>query len=639
MKKIISVFVVLILAFSCCMPAFAKITQDAQISKYPCIIVPGYSSAALYMTNDDGSTKGVWGVDVDDALGRVLDHIAEIGIGMGLATVGDARLIADTVGKELVDMLEPLRCNPDGTSVYELKTYEPTAEESCTANLRQKFGDKSGQYETDIMGLVEKYIGSDSLIFNFGTDFRMGPLAAAEELNDYIYDVLDYTGAEKVNIMSISYGGQITGTYLSLYPDAQVVNNVVMCVPALGGAIFAYDALSGKAVLDEENLIFFIEHGMVCETSYDWLVRANQLGFLDDIIDCILPWVYRILEYWQSMWDFIPAEYYEQLKAERLDSQESARLIEISDTMHYKIMPNYGKNFAIARQNGVSITIIAGTGMDSVTGSQVNSDAIISVNSSTGATVAPYGMRFNDNYVQISGSKAEYVSPSMEIDASTCYLPENTFFVDGLYHGMTYWDDYTKELMMYALLTDKVTDVYAMRQFSRFHATTNASQGIFARFNKSDEGYIGPQDSSLIITNISDQNKVQLLSVVVDGMDIEFDVPDTLFAPDTTIVLPFTGSIPENGRTRAAVTIVFSRIGCATPVSTRTLDFTVKNGQSTGYDAENPFVPVDFTNGINDYLTDGTVNVLEKTGFYDLWAMIFNIFKGIFAKLTAVFGG
>ena len=84
---------------------------------------------------------------------------------------------------------------------------------------------------------------------------------------------------------------------------------------------------------------------MMEETDYNWLVKAEKLGFLDDIVNNLLPYIWDVLGYWGSMWDFVPTEYYEAMKAKRLDPVESAALIEKSDYMHYQVMPDFANGF------------------------------------------------------------------------------------------------------------------------------------------------------------------------------------------------------------------------------------------------------------------------------------------------------
>ena len=99
--------------------------------------------------------------------------------------------------------------------------------------------------------------------------------------------------------------------------------------------------------------------------------------------------------YWGSIWDFIPLEYYEDLKAERLDPIDSAALIEKTDMVHYDIMADFHTNLQkCVNDYGINISIIAGTDVPCVSGLRTNGDALIRVTDSTGALCAPYGERF-----------------------------------------------------------------------------------------------------------------------------------------------------------------------------------------------------------------------------------------------------
>ena len=118
----------------------------------------------------------------------------------------------------------------------------------------------------------------------------------------------------------------------------------------------------------------------------------------------------------------------------------------------------------------------------------ISSDAIITTPASTGATCAPFGERFADGYTQKVDTGFYQVSPTMTVDASTCYLPEHTWLIQDYHHGMTYKDEYTKSLMYTLLLNEESYDVHSFEQYPQFHATTNVSHSIFASFNNCTEG-------------------------------------------------------------------------------------------------------------------------------------------------------
>ncbi|MGN1194331.1 MAG: hypothetical protein ACI4SB_02505, partial [Acutalibacteraceae bacterium] len=481
-----------------------------------------------------------------------------------------------------------------------------------------------------IMGEYANYIGKEN-IFNFNCDFRMGAVSCATQLDTFVQSVKEYTGKDKVNIFAVSHGGQVTGTYLTLFGYKGDVNNAVMTVPALGGAGLAYDVLNGDIDFDEKGLLEFVEHGEMEETDYNWLVSAEKLGFLDDVIVNLLPYVWDVLGYWGSIWDFIPTEYYEELKAKRLDPVESADLIAKSDYMHYEVMPDFSNGFKRAQAAGSNVYIIAGYDNKIVTGLNESSDAIITIHSSTGATAAPLGQRFADGYTQKVDTGFYQVSPSMTVDASTSYLPEHTWFVENFYHGMIYKDPYTAELLKTLLLTEKIKDVHSDPAFPQFHATTNISHSVHAAFNKSVEGYVSSDDTAIVIKNLSEKNQMKIMSVTARGLDITFNsIASKVLEPGESIEIPFKGEIPKVSVKNFDIVVDYVLVGSATPIGERSFDFTVMNGEKVAYDESNPYVTADIDGNLDSVLDDTHNNIFTNTGIKPFISIIFNIFEPLF---------
>lgn len=628
MKKIISVLLCAVMILTCTSAALAA--EGEKYTEYPVIIVPGYSSSWMYKEGENGEKIHVWGIDMNDVGERVLKRIVDLGLGIGALTQGNAKKIATTVGEEVVDMLGDMACNPDGSSKVDLKRYCVTAEESCSANLDVLYPDGRFQHEREIMGEYANYIGKEN-IFNFNCDFRMGAVACATRLDEFVQSVKEYTGKDKVNILAVSHGGQVSGTYLTLFGQKGDINNAVLTVPALGGAGLAYDVFNGDVKFDEKGLFEFVEHGMMEETDYNWLVKAEKLGFLDDIVNNLLPYIWDVLGYWGSMWDFVPTEYYETMKAKRLDPVESAALIEKSDYMHYQVMPDFANGFKRAQAAGTNVSIIAGYDNKIITGLPESSDSIITIASSTGATPAPLGQRFADGYTQKVDTGFYQISPSMTIDASTSYMPEHTWFVENLYHGMTYKDPYSAELMKTLLLTDKIKDVHSDPAFPQFHATTNVSHSVHAAFNKSVEGYVSSDDTAIVITNLSKKDQMKIMSVAARGIDITFyGIISKVLEPGESIEIPFKGEIPKVSVKNFDIVVDYVLVGSPTAIGERSFDFTVMNGEKAAYDENNPYVPADIDGNVDSVLDETHNNIFTNLGLKPLVSIIFNILEPIF---------
>jgi hypothetical protein len=97
---------------------------------------------------------------------------------------------------------------------------------------------------------------------------------------------------------------------------------------------------------------------MMLEEDISWLMKAQSLGFLDELLNKAIRFGIRdIVGYWGSIWDFIPMEYYDELKAQYLDSEISADLIKKSDKFHYEILSKMSERLQMCVDSGVGIYI------------------------------------------------------------------------------------------------------------------------------------------------------------------------------------------------------------------------------------------------------------------------------------------
>ncbi len=622
MKKLTAVLLSLAIIFGiCAIPSSAVVSEgDEDITDLPVIIVPGYTSSILCEGGNEDNQ--VWYFDYDEIIELVLDRIVELGVGLGALTLGNADILAETLGRELSGVFEKLRCNPDGTSVYDIDTSVFAPEETNKTYLEEVYDGKH-QHEPETANNINDYISEDN-IFSFQVDFRMGAEFCATKLDEYIQLVKAYTKKDKVNLFGVSHGGQVTATYLNLFGYKGDVKNAVMTVPAIGGAGIAYDLMSQNVSLDEEGLMRYIERGMMWEDDYNWLLKAVNLGFIDDVLNAVIPHVIETLGYWGSLWDFLPAEKYEEVKAKLLDPEKSALLIEKSDRFHYEILPTMNEKLQALVDGGMNISIIAGTGSKVVSGWGEQSDYIIPTKCSTGATVAPFGERFADGYVQknFCGGKNK-ISPDFTVDASTAYLPDNTWFVDGLGHGMVYKDDYTRTLFETLLLTDRIDDVYSDADYPQFMYSTNPSETVYLRFKDCAHGEINGNTNSLIIKNCCETYTVSISAVVCGGADLKFKVdPNKKIAPGESIEIEFTGDIPAVSAKMCSFTVYYTSDG-KIPMSYRTQNFTVNNGEKVenAGGLVDAFEDTPFDKSTFDFVED----MLKKLGMYDFFAMFFNI--------------
>ena len=640
MKKTIALFLALLMCITLMAP-IAMAAEEKEI--YPLVVVPGYSSSSMYKYNENGEKEHVWGVDMNEILERVVARAVSLGIDIAALAQGDAKRLADDIGEEFCGLYGDMAYDDNGKPVEQLYRYHKDAEDTSTAWLN---GNENGMHvhETTIIPYVSEYLGdkAEEWTFNFATDFRQNTVDCAKDLDIYIEDVLEYTGAEKVNIFAISHGGQTSATYLSLYGDKNRVNNAVLTVPAIGGALLAYDIISDQINFDEETLLQFIQNGMMLDEDIDWLVKAQAFGFLDDFCHYLAPYLLEVLGKWGSIWDFVPAEHYSEIKetADVPDSFRNSEVMAKSERFHNEILPNMSKLLHNAEAKGTNIYIISGYGAPSVVGSQVESDAIISLNASTGSTCAPFGKRFNDGYqtlgVNCSDPTHNHLSPKMNIDATTAYLPETTWMVDGLFHGMTLSDEYSKTLMKSLFESDEKVTVHTYDEYPQFHEATNVCESVYAEFDSSVPGYLDSKDTKLIIKNLSEKKSMQIASIAVNGTDISFNALDYLFkeiAPKGTLEVSFSGKVPAESLTVAEIRISYVLIDSVTPVNEKAFYFTHLNGAAPSYDAENPYVDIESEDEFSELIKDSEHKELfEKLGLMEFFKVIFNIVMNLIGK-------
>ncbi len=636
-KKLLAIILSLTMLLSVFSVSAYALENDGSLSDYPVILIPGYSGTDLDLVSEDGTHERVWHMNLSEFGAELLTKIADIGKGVVSTFKGKGQELGATLGKEIYNAMGVIACNPDGTSVNNIQIAMPEAYE---CNMQYLIDNDLEDYigEQDLFAEISSLVGAENCYF-YTEDWRMSVLDCAERLDGFIQDVKELSGKDKVNLIAVSHGGQVTATYLSLYGYKGDVKNAVLTVPAAGGAALAYDVVNRDIHLDTYTLVYFLEHAFISEDDYKWLTDSVNTEFIDDIIEGVLPYILDIIGNFTSIWDFIPLEYYEELKGLYLDPVESAPLIEKSDRVHYEVMTSYNEKLTdCIEKYGMNVSIIAGTGNPSVTGLCENSDAIITVNGSTGATCAPFGKRFSDGYEGLHTTCANeshnHISPSLEVDGTTAFLPENTWYVDQLFHGMTFLDEYSRELSLKLLLTDEITDVYSSGEYPQFHVSTNRSNAVYAYFKGNPDGYVGSEYDTLVIKNLSKEYPITITAVNITGAELV--ARPTAFvslSPEEEIEVPVTGTLPEESGRLLQVQIDYYTNGNTVPNGKRVLDFTVMNGERVEYNENKPYVDRDYTAPTDSIIGSNAAEALKENGVYELVSFIMDMIMALLTRL------
>lgn len=561
LKKILSAFL--------CVVLLAGLAGSAAAAPVvPAVLVAGYSSTNLFRNAADENRELVWKPEAKTLLPRLLSE----SIGLIADSVREGRtspnLLAAAAGPLVREVFEPLHVDEECNSLYNVAPY-PTGIAQTRYDVLKKMG---GEFipEYHCMEAVAAKIGANNL-YLCTLDWRRGQVDCAAVLGTYLDAVRAATGSETVNLIGISFGGQVIGTYLTLYEDTGIGNVVLNC-PALDGTSIASQLLAGEPLdIQYGELMNFSMELDRDESKKDLLFLTGTVGpgvLNETIREIVRVYLFDIFVHFGSVWDFTGADQYEAYKTRFLSDAKYDTLKAKSDIYHHRVQGKFGEVFAGLEEKGIDVFIVAGYGNTLLTGGP-DSDGVIDLRCSTGARAlgaAEPGC----------GNKSHYhISPNGAIDASTGFLPERTWYVDSLMHGQSYWDDTSTRLIMTLLLTDDIEDVHTADDTPQFMFARNPGTIVAGTFNASKSGYITKYDTVFTVTNLSRMYDIAVQDIRCGGADLRIDVDNTVrLAPGGSIAFAVHGTVP-GGNQVCTVTIEYLRYAEKAPlIETRTLTHT-----------------------------------------------------------------
>ena len=494
---------------------------------HPLIFIQGYSGPKLIRDRGLETEEQVWTFDPLDVVGNVGLNLFDIIGSVADYAKGDTAPFIECFRNLTAEWFDNISMNPDGTSKYNISSYPYYIEE---ANVKYINEEKNGKYlpmtEGEFIEDLSRTIPEER-IYIFNTDWRRSHLDNCEHLMKFIDEVLEYTGSDKVDLYGMSHGGQLVATYLYYHGTEGKVDNAVMNSPAIGGTSLVMELLGEDPVaFDLNELLRF--GGVMLHTELDlrWLGNILPAEFLNSLLktafnEVLLPYVIRF----GSIWDLMDTETYVKLRDVYLDPVENAKIIEKADKMHFECMPNMSEGLKKAQAAGVNIGILANYGSHIGTGKEVDSDFIIDTVNTSGATPATFGERFPEGYKQLNTTCTDpthnHVSPTRTLDASTCYLPENTWFNYEQYHTQTWWDTYTRALLLELVLTDNIKDVHSDPRFPQFEIAQSPLDGVYAKYNgPQSSGYYSDSSDTITLRNPSEA-AIEIQSVTINGKAVD----------------------------------------------------------------------------------------------------------------------
>ncbi len=297
--------------------------------------------------------------------------------------------------------------------------------------------------------------------YYYGYDFRLDPIENAKGLYQYVQEVKELTKHDTVRFRASSMGGVVTLSYMRLYGTKDIETIIFQCCPLQGTAV-AGELYNGKVHIDKDALINYAEgalpdlgsdvFGGILYTLIEMLeaggVWRDLVGLADKLVlnlkdrvfdEALIP----IFGTMPGIWSFVPDEYYESAKTfMKLNEETHGVLLEKLDFYHYDVQCSAEELLKGAQANGTTIYIVAGYNMQRtplVEAYKNTSDGTVDTQyASAGATCALLGEYLPKDYKQARYTDKYYLSPDRTIDASTCILPESTWFIKDMLHSTTH---------------------------------------------------------------------------------------------------------------------------------------------------------------------------------------------------------
>ena len=440
--------------------------SSCSCGRCPCIIVPGIGQSKVIEIDGNGKKiRNLWPFDFDPK--PVIKKLTVPALAM-LITRRDCGF-SKRVGRCTEQALEPLSCNPDSTRRHNVQVVSyPYPLSRCSEDERRYI------YKMVPLHGLAQAIGEDHLYF-FSYDIFGRTERNAELLRNFIRMVKRQTGHEKVNLIPVSMGATVTEMYFALYGDDRDVYRVVGVVPAYDGSTVVSDLMAGNLNLDNYENLFITLLGNKDGTKINGALSHVPEKVVRSTVSELLQGALRaVLLNSSAMWGLVPSKDYPLFRDRYLADDAHSDMRKYTD-MHWEARRGIKELVRREQERGVEFFNLCGCGVrlfEAVASGDVSSDMIVPVfSSSMGAECAPLGGHFSEEYEQKSSSCAghNHISPSRDIDASCCAVPDRTWFYYDMEHEQAAENEALLTLVQKLLSSDEISDVYSSPEYPQFN--------------------------------------------------------------------------------------------------------------------------------------------------------------------------
>lgn len=440
MKRFLCLFLALIIASMSFITSSASETLSSA-TNLPTMYIYG-QGALIREADENGNPSGETIYPIALNTNEILDSVNLLHkpFAKGVTT-GDWDDWCDTFVDIITPIFEPYSMNENGESKKPVYLFDH--------DVNQNIKNSEGK------------IPINTLYYNY--DWRADPIESSVRLNKYIPKLLKAQNYEKANIIGRCIGGNLLLTYLADY-DLSNINSVAFYCEGFDGFEILGKIFTGDVKLDADALSKFIDDYLSADpycndetfamiTDLVSVLNTMQaLGVAIGITNEVYEEVYKnvlprvLLKSFATMpsfWALVGDKYYEDAKKFIFgDEAETtyAQLVEKIDDFHYNYLLKYEEIIQKAINSGVKVYNITKYGTQVFpTGrnNSIQSDTLLELSSaSAGATCSPIDKKLSSKYLENADSR--YISADKQIDASTCYLPEHTWFIKNMTHSHFY---------------------------------------------------------------------------------------------------------------------------------------------------------------------------------------------------------
>lgn len=297
--------------------------------------------------------------------------------------------------------------------------------------------------------------------FKFNYDWRIDPYVTAEKLHEYIEAVLAATGETEVALLGRCLGDCIAAAYMEKY-DGEYVADYISYASAVNGAEFCSKAFCGEIYLEADGIERYVyDLELATGNNINEIIQAfvtvlNEtygLDFLAWSVNNVYPDIYlkivpRLLRSmygnFPAYWAMVSDEDYEKAKETVFygeDTAKYANFINRIDNYHYNVQVKLPELWAGFKADGINMANVTKYGYQTLPiikdADVLGEDFCTVKKASLGATTSTIDTVLSDDYIaaaQANGTD-RYISPDKQIDASTCVLPDTTWFIKNMKHA------------------------------------------------------------------------------------------------------------------------------------------------------------------------------------------------------------